>query len=250
MALLKQVWVGLRPVGSADKKAGRLRKGGSELRWILGCQRHRRGGWVRCRGGDSCGPTGVSTPLRASSACASALPGDTPPVPPLGEQLWALRPRLDGGVPAVNGFTPDARRAVDGWAGACAVTWRSGGRKRGGFWAAEASSYGHSPPTPVSGDSECSPARCGRFTPPARLGVADSAGSSETWLVLLVGRGRASPRAASWAVPGAHLVDGLGRSGLRGVPANRPRGRRGSSSRQQPRRMFGILRKPWRPATR
>ena len=92
--------------------------------------------------------------LRASSACASALPGDTPPVPPLGEQLWALRPRLDGGVPAVNGSTPDARRAVDGWAGACAVTWRSGGRKRGGFLAAEASSYGHSPPTPVSGDPD------------------------------------------------------------------------------------------------
>ena len=45
-----------------------------------------------------------------------------------------MRPRLDGGVPAVNGFTPDARRAVDGWAGACAVTWRSGGRKRGAFW--------------------------------------------------------------------------------------------------------------------
>ena len=57
-----------------------------------------------------------------------------------------MRPRLDGGVPAVNGFTPDARRAVDGWAGACAVTWRSGGRKRGGFWAAEASNYGHSHP--------------------------------------------------------------------------------------------------------
>ena len=65
-----------------------------------------------------------------------------------------MRPRLDGGVPAVNGFTPDARRAVDGWAGACAVTWRSGGRKRGGFLAAEASSYGHSPPTPVSGDPD------------------------------------------------------------------------------------------------
>ena len=65
-----------------------------------------------------------------------------------------MRPRLDGGVPAVNGFTPDARRAVDGWAGACAVTWRSGGRKRGGFWAAEASNYGHSPPTPVSGDPD------------------------------------------------------------------------------------------------
>ena len=39
-----------------------------------------------------------------------------------------------------------------GWAGACAVTWRSGGRKRGGILAAEASNYGHSPPTPVSGD--------------------------------------------------------------------------------------------------
>ena len=99
-----------------------------------------------------CGRGGAAR-LPPIPICASALPGDTPPVPPLGEQLWALRPRLDGGVPAVNGFTPDARRAVDGWAGACAVTWRSGGRKRGGFWAAEASNYGHSPPTPVSGDS-------------------------------------------------------------------------------------------------
>ena len=98
-----------------------------------------------------CGRGGAAR-LPPIPICASALPGDTPPVPPLGEQLWALRPRLDGGVPAVNGFTPDARRAVDGWAGACAVTWRSGGRKRGGFWAAEASNYGHSPPTPVSGD--------------------------------------------------------------------------------------------------
>ena len=47
--------------------------------------------------------------LRASSACASPLAGDTPAVPPLKEQLWALRPYLDGGVQAVDVFTPDAR---------------------------------------------------------------------------------------------------------------------------------------------
>ena len=50
-----------RPSPRRSARAGRLRKGGSELRWIRGCERHRRGGWVRCRGGDSCGPTGVST---------------------------------------------------------------------------------------------------------------------------------------------------------------------------------------------
>ena len=30
--------------------------------------------------------------------------------------VWALRPGLDGGVPAVDDFTPDARRTVGGWA--------------------------------------------------------------------------------------------------------------------------------------
>ena len=63
------------------------------------------------------GPAGVSTrcappPLRASSAarllrCAPpplryGPAGDTPSVPPLRQQLWALRPGLDEGVPAVH----------------------------------------------------------------------------------------------------------------------------------------------------
>ena len=51
----------LRPFSHPHLFRRRPRKGSSELRWIRGCQRHRRGGWVRCRGGDSCGPTGVST---------------------------------------------------------------------------------------------------------------------------------------------------------------------------------------------
>ena len=41
---------------------------------------------------------------------------DTPAVPPLREQLWALRPGLDGGVPAVDDFTPGARGVVGAWA--------------------------------------------------------------------------------------------------------------------------------------
>ena len=49
----------MRPVDFRTR-AGLLRKGGSELRWIRGCERHRRGGWVRCRG-EIAGPTGVST---------------------------------------------------------------------------------------------------------------------------------------------------------------------------------------------
>ena len=46
---------------------------------------------------------------------AATLPGDTPPVPTLREQLWALRPGLDGGVPAIDDFTPDAHAAVGAW---------------------------------------------------------------------------------------------------------------------------------------
>ena len=62
-------------------------------------------------GRGSYGPTGASTrcarpPLRSGPS------DDTPAVPPLREQLWALRPGLDGGGPAVDDFTPDARRAV------------------------------------------------------------------------------------------------------------------------------------------
>ena len=66
----------------------------------------------------SCGPDGVSTrsarpPLRYGPT------GDTPSVPPLRQQIWALRPGLDGGVPAVHDVPPDAgdRRLPTGTAG-------------------------------------------------------------------------------------------------------------------------------------
>ena len=54
----------------------------------------------------SCGPDGVSTrsarpPLRYGPA------GDTPSVPPLRQQIWALRPGLDGSVPAVHDVSRD-----------------------------------------------------------------------------------------------------------------------------------------------
>ena len=66
----------------------------------------------------SCGPAGVSTrcappPLRYGPA------GDTPSVPPLRQQLWALRPGLDEGVPAVHDVSREAteRRRPAGTAG-------------------------------------------------------------------------------------------------------------------------------------
>ena len=64
------------------------------------------------------GPAGVSTrcappPLRYGPA------GDTPSVPPLRQQLWALRPGLDEGVPAVHDVSREAteRRRPAGTAG-------------------------------------------------------------------------------------------------------------------------------------
>ena len=92
--------------------------------------------------------------LRASYAGASALAGDTPTVAPLREQLWALRPILDGGVPPLDIFTPDAH-PVDGrvdlpWA----VTGRSGGRERGEFLGSGPDRPTATLPTRVSGDSD------------------------------------------------------------------------------------------------
>ena len=69
-----------------------------------------------------------------TKAGASALAGDTPAVPLLREQLWALDPLVDGGVPGLDIFTPDAHPA-DGRVGLpWAVTGRSGGRDAGTFW--------------------------------------------------------------------------------------------------------------------
>ena len=80
----------------------------SRLRPTDGC-----GAWLRCMGGSSWGPTGVSTRCARPTSCAFA--GDSPAVHALRQQLWVIRPHLDRGVPAVDLFTPDARRAVGDW---------------------------------------------------------------------------------------------------------------------------------------
>ena len=90
----RQLQVGGR---EAEPGAGRQQEGGSLM--PLGC--------VPRFEGRSCGPDGVSTrcarpPLRYGPA------GDTPSVPPLRQQIWALRPGLDGGVPAVHNVSRDA----------------------------------------------------------------------------------------------------------------------------------------------
>ena len=73
------------------------------------------GGLLRMSGAGSYGTAGVSTRY-ARPPLGSGPSDDTPAVPPLREQLWALRPGLDGGVPAVDDFTPDARGVVGAWA--------------------------------------------------------------------------------------------------------------------------------------
>ena len=73
------------------------------------------GGLLRMSGAGSGGTAGVSTRY-ARPPLGSGPSDDTPAVPPLREQLWALRPGLDGGVPAVDDFTPGARGVVGAWA--------------------------------------------------------------------------------------------------------------------------------------
>ena len=114
-ALLKQVWVELEPIrrGHEARLTAKGQLGtdpwiplpGRAKRAVACCDVERR----------SYGPTGVSTRY-ARPALRSGPSDDTPTVPPLRQQLWALRPGLDGGVPAVDDFTPDARRAVGAWA--------------------------------------------------------------------------------------------------------------------------------------
>ena len=79
------------------------------------------------------GAAGVSTrcappPLRYGPA------GDTPSVPPLRQQLWALRPGLDEGVPAVHDVSRDAtdRRRPAGTAGSRFESVAAGWRVPGG----------------------------------------------------------------------------------------------------------------------
>ena len=84
-------------------RAGRPASGGSGGR----SRSPRRTSLVGRSGTRSCGTGGVSTccarpPLRYGPA------GDTPPAPRLGWQLWALRPGLDGGVPADHDAHGDA----------------------------------------------------------------------------------------------------------------------------------------------
>ena len=151
-ALLKQVWVGWSRLGW-PAELGCWRTSGSELRRRFTAGLGTRA--VACcdLGRGSYGTTGASTrcarpPLRSGPS------DDTPAVPPLREPLWALRPGLDGGVPAVDDFTPDARRAVGAWALDVRVRRRSRGRERGVSWLGRQFELGPTPPTPVSGDSE------------------------------------------------------------------------------------------------
>ena len=145
------MWVDLELLGSADR-CGAMTRAGAEPRRIRGLVPS-GGRWPAATYERSCGPTGVSTRC-ASDAGDSTLAGDTPAVPPLREQLWALRPLLDGGVPALDVFTPDAscRRARGlaedrHWGAAEAVN-------AGSCWARDLLDSPRSRPTRVSGDSK------------------------------------------------------------------------------------------------
>ena len=63
-----------------------------------------RGCTARLSGGRDGVAAGQEACQRAARVLrdATALSGDTPPAPRLGWQLWALRPGLDEGVPAVH----------------------------------------------------------------------------------------------------------------------------------------------------
>ena len=89
---------------------------------------------------------------------ASALQGDTPPVPPLREQLWALRPALDDDVPAVDATLHAGRASSSRRVSLpCAVPRSAGEAANAGVLGSERIDQGRSPlPTPVSGDSEVS----------------------------------------------------------------------------------------------
>ena len=90
------------------------------------------------RRGVAAGPAGVSTRYARPPRCCGPA-GDTPAVPPLKRQIWALRPGPDGGVPAVHdngegataGGWEDGRRlivptATSGLAPAVDTRWRLG----------------------------------------------------------------------------------------------------------------------------
>ena len=69
-------------------------------------------GWLVGRSGArSCGTGGVSTRCARPPRCYGP-PGDTPPAPRLGWQLWALRPGLDARVPTIH-YVPGTRRATE-----------------------------------------------------------------------------------------------------------------------------------------
>ena len=95
----------------------------------------RRVPWPAAMYGRSCGPTGVSTLCARPTLALRPWRVTRRPSLRSERQLWALRPFLDGGVPALDVFTPDAHPA-DGRVGLpWAVKGRSGGRERGDFLA-------------------------------------------------------------------------------------------------------------------
>ena len=114
----------------AEKRAAQKALYGSPQTGVGGLRRDRRVGWRGAgsspdrrrawhtvAGGrperSSCGPAGVSTRYaRPSLRCGPS--GDTPSVPPLKQQIWALRPGLDGGVPALHDNTKSAKAGGSG----------------------------------------------------------------------------------------------------------------------------------------
>ena len=77
---------------------------------------------------------------------ASALQGDTPPVPPLREQLWALRPVLDDDVPAVDATLHAGRASSSRRVSLpCAVPGAQGRPRTRGFLARNGSTRGVPP---------------------------------------------------------------------------------------------------------
>ena len=112
---------------------------------------------------------------------ASALQGDTPPVPPLREQLWALRPALDDDVPAVDATLHAGRASSSRRVSLpCAVPGAQGRPRTRGFLARNGSTRGDPPyphlfqetPKYRGGESEWRWAR----QPSAAGGAASSAG--------------------------------------------------------------------------
>ena len=136
--LLKQVWIRsdrIRPAGTVGPTPKGLLGTG---RGSAAVDERRVPGAAAMCGGGSYGLAGVSTrcarpPLALRPCRVTRRP--------------SLRPEssyggLDGGVPALDEFTPDGRPAVGAWACRARSRGRGGGRERAGFWPPDGSTWG------------------------------------------------------------------------------------------------------------